>query len=160
MNGLRDYLLCLTSAAILCAVVKSVLPGKGPSSRLITLICGAVLTVTALKPIVSVDLKDIDEIWSRYVVPDSYYTDIGENMSAEAMADIIKEKCEAYIQDKATSLGLDITVSVDLNEDDIPAPAYVRISGQASPYGRSMLQQIIASELGVGKEGQEWISEP
>ena len=115
--------------------------------------------LTMLQPVYHLEGSRLSEVFSPYISTQSHLTAMTLNTDS-LMKDIIESECSAYIQDKATSLGLDITVSVDLNEDDIPGPAYVRISGQASPYGRAMLQQIIASELGVGKEGQEWISEP
>ena len=73
------------------------------------------------------------------------------------MRTIIKGETEAYILDKAASLGVELEVDV-LLEDMYPmAPKTVRLSGSVSPYVRNRLQNIIAEELGISKENQIWI---
>ena len=157
MTGIGNYLLSLTGASILCGILKTLIPGKGSGGRLISLLCGVILTLTALKPLTGANLADLSERWISAFSPDTYLSDSGENMARDAMAAIIKEECETYILDKATSLGLDITVGIALSDGDIPAPVSVVISGDASPYARSRLQQIIASDLGIPKEAHRWI---
>ena len=49
----------------------------------------------------------------------------------------------------------DIQANVSLDEDCIPVS--VSITGRISPLSRSKLTQMIASELGIPKERQEWI---
>ena len=55
----------------------------------------------------------------------------------------------------AEELETEIQAEVTLGENCIPVS--VTIAGSISPQNRSRLSQVIASELGIPKEQQEWI---
>ena len=69
---------------------------------------------------------------------------------------IIKEKTEAYILEKAESLGLDISVEINFGEADSMVPTEVRISGPVSPYAKDQLSKTISTDLGIPEERQIW----
>ena len=70
--------------------------------------------------------------------------------------EIITDKTCAYILDKAETLRAQLTVQVILSDEELPVPERIYLTGQASPYARSMLQRLIEEELGVPKERQIW----
>ena len=70
-------------------------------------------------------------------------------------AEIIKQRTEAYILDRASAMDAQIKVSVSLGKDGIPKS--VRITGRISPMNRSRLTDVIAADLGIPREQQEWI---
>ena len=75
---------------------------------------------------------------------------------AKAYTDaIISAEVEAYILDKAASLGVDLNVEVWLNDTGLPES--VALSGQIAPSDRQVLSQFIDHDLGVGEEAQTWI---
>ena len=64
---------------------------------------------------------------------------------------------QTYILSRAGAMDADIQASVTLGENFVPC--HVRITGRISPINRSKLTQIIASELGIPREQQEWIGQ-
>ncbi len=157
MEGLRTYFFALTAASVLCGIVTSLVPGKGAPSVLIRLISAIILTLTALKPVSGIRFDELLRDWSWEGASAYASAETGENLAREAMAELIKSNCEAYILDKARELGLTLAVSVTLNSDQIPKPIAVTLQGAVSPYGRSRLQQIIVNDMGIAKEDQTWI---
>ena len=85
---------------------------------------------------------------------------ISEEGTAEAESlrkEFIKQRVEAYISNRAETIGAEIQASVSLGEDCVPVS--VRITGKISPLNRSRLTQVIVSELGIPREQQEWIGQ-
>ena len=75
----------------------------------------------------------------------------------DIQAEIIKERCEAYILDKATAMGLTLEVEIQLSGDQTyPYPVGVTLRGQVSESERSTLSNMIAQELGIPEERQAW----
>ncbi len=77
-------------------------------------------------------------------------------MTQQALSDIIKSRCEAYILDKAAGMDLSLTVEVGVSADEMPVPKTVRISGNISPYKKSKLKSILVNDLGIEEEDQTW----
>ena len=76
--------------------------------------------------------------------------------TSNTLKQIIKDKTEAYILDKAASLGVDLQVDVILSDTAPPLPVEVLLIGAASPYAKAQLSTMIADELGIAKEAQRW----
>jgi hypothetical protein len=77
----------------------------------------------------------------------------GTTMADNAMDTIIISKLEAYILDKATSLGADLDVKVVL-DDHMPKSVYLQ--GAISPGSKQRLSAWIASDLNIPLEAQKW----
>ena len=85
------------------------------------------------------------------------YVSEGKSMAANQVADIIKSQSEAYILDKANRMGLEISVEVELDNDNNSIPSSVCISGNISPYAKKVLSEYITDCLGIAKENQKWM---
>ena len=71
-----------------------------------------------------------------------------------AIADGIAAELEAYIEDKAESLGANVQVQVEMeSRGGVPTPQRVTLRGAYS----AALADVIEAELGVTKERQIWI---
>lgn len=160
METIRQYLLSLTAAAVLCGIITTLVPGKGASQKLVKLLSGLLLTLAALQPVARLDLNKFLTNWDFALSQGEYAAADGEIIARDAMAKLIKDNCEAYILDKATEFGLRITAQVSLNGEEIPKPVSVVIVGSASPYAKSQLQRIISDDLGIPKEAQTWTAQP
>lgn len=154
MDGLRDYVLGVVSAALLCGIITR-LTRKNASGEIIRMLCGVFMTIVFIQPIAGKQSR----IWDS-ALPDAAQQ--AEDISIEGAAaaddfrrEFIKERIEAYILSKAEAMGAVIQADVSLDENCVPFS--VRIDGRISPSYRSRLTQIIASELGIPKEQQEWI---
>lgn len=155
MDGIAQYLLSVTGAAILCGIVGRFLGKKG-ASGVAKLVTGLVLTLAVVAPLKTLraDMeKDFSFDFSEQA--QEAICDGRENARA-ALADIIKEQTGAYILQKANALGADIRVSVEVSDDDLPTPVRVSIDGTADAYTKKRLQAVIEQDLGIAKEDQRW----
>lgn len=153
MEALRQYVISVVAAALLCGIFRNIL-GDGATGRILKLVCGLFLAYAVLQPLGRLDvtgeirdfLPDIDQAEQAVAA--------GEAFSQDAMTRLIKTETAAYILDKATALGLEVTVEVTLDEEN--RPAAVSITGEASPQERRKLASILALDLGIPKEAQQW----
>lgn len=151
INAVRGWLTAVIAASFLVALAQGMVP-EGTVRKISGLIGGLVLMMVLVRPLLGADFDKID---LQY---DAYAAEIGqrqaelETESQTAREALIAEKTEAYILDKAASLGLDCTVRVLLEpgEDGIPVPAAAELAGQTS----AELADYMAQELGISKERQ------
>ncbi len=160
MDWLRGYFLSLTGASVICAVITALFPGKGASAKLIKLISGVILCLIALQPVSRLDISSFLREWEFDLSSGTDASHDGEILAQKARYKLIKDSCEAYILDKATELGLQITVEIELDDQSFPQPESVVIRGNISPYAKVQLQQILTSDLGIAKENQTWTGQP
>lgn len=157
MEALRQYIVSVVAAAILCAVLGGSLK-KGATGNILRLVCGIFLLLTILEPISSADFEDFGEVLLPTRADAAQAAQVGEDAAREAMAQIITEQTRTYILEEAQALGVEVAVEVILDEDNIPTA--VTLLGDASPNERRKLQSTIALELGIPKENQKWSPSP
>lgn len=153
MEALRQYVISVVTAAMICGIVTGLFP-SGTAKQVVKLICGLFLAYTVLSPISKVELSQLTDIPAQYSEDAAAAAALGESLAQNSMAGIIKAETEAYILDKAESLRAEVTVEVTVNEDNVPSA--VTISGEASPFARRQLQSILETDLGIPKENQKW----
>lgn len=153
MEGIREYLLSVTAAALICGIVSSLVGKNGSTSNLLKLLCGLFLCATVIKPAVDVKLDDIYSFTDQLSVSSELAVQAGEQMAAEEMKRFIKVKTETYILDKAKTLGAEVEVEIKL--DDV-VPAGVTVTGDISPFAKSSLAASITQDLGISPEEQIW----
>lgn len=156
MNGLARYVLSVTAAALLVAVLHA-LAGNGSMGALIRLLGGVFMALTVLSPVLELRLPDLREWTADFSAAGAEAAAAGEEMAYDAAAAIITGQIEAYIMDKAALYGADPSVSVTLDADGLPVS--VKLVGDTPPAARRALTRIMEEELGIGEEAQEWISE-
>lgn len=153
MEALRQYILSVVAAALLCGLVTGVMP-SGRAKQIIRMVCGLFLAYTVLQGLTGMEWRMPH--WTDLAADDARQAAaLGESIGEEARAKIISEQTRAYILDKAADLGLALEAEVTLNEGLVPRSVTIR--GQAAPYERRQLQSTIALELGIPKEKQQWI---
>ena len=155
MAPFRQYVLSLTAAALLGGILLSCVP-EGSSRKILRLVCGILLTITALKPLGQLRLPDLDGLTGEYRQQAEAAVAMGQEMARLEAQEGIRNDLEAYILDKAAELGLEITPRVFLDESGIPVSA--RLEGETSSGMRQRIQTIITNDLGIPGEAQEWIT--
>lgn len=155
MDGLRQYVLELVIAALICGIITGLVK-EGSLREILKFICGVFLAVTVLRPIVGTDFLTLLDFSHLHTDDAAQAVSAGENLSRDAAAAIIKAECEAYILDKAAQLEVQISAEVTLSEDDPPVPVSVLITGNVTPYNKLRLEEIIQEDLGITKENQLW----
>lgn len=155
MDGLRQYLLTMVVAAVLCAVATTILPEKAGNLRRMKLICGFFLLAVACRPlgggVPSLDTGVLEDCRADA----QQVHDAAREATDDAMEEVIIQKTAAYIEDKAESLGAVVHAAVTLNRDMLPWQ--VELTGEVSPYVRIRLAQSISSELDIPEERQVWM---
>lgn len=153
---MKAYLIRLTAAAILAAVVRRMAPdsGAGKASRLGA---GLLVVITALGPLGEMDLVAAAENLMVSGYSDVLTSQPVDRASNSLLTELIIESTETYILDKAQALGAEVTAQVETKlEDRYPVPWSVKLTGNVTQEQKAQLQRIIAEELGIPEDRQEW----
>ena len=153
---MRQYLLSIVGAAIICSIAKNISNEKTLSGAMLRLVAGIIMTVTVLAPVVNLDLNDLPLMTTNFMDEASTIAAEGEEMAASARNAIISDRAEAYILDKAAAFGAALEVEVTIS-DGTMMPEGARIKGAISPYAKLQLQRIMEQDLQIAKENQQWI---
>lgn len=158
MNTIQEYLFQVTSAAIICGIVTGITAKKGSGASIIRLMTVVFMIITIMTPVVSVKMDHISGYFSQIETDSDAFVTAGSEASRDKITLVIKEKTQAYILDKASLLGADISVEVTLSDDALPFPIGVRLCGAVSPYAKNRLSKIIQDDFGIPLEEQKWES--
>lgn len=157
MDGFRQYLISISAAAIVCGIVKCLSDEKSTSGAIVRLVAGLVMAVTVISPLVTLHPGGLPDLPDHLLASAQAAAETGEEMSRTQEKVIIKDALEAYILDKASSYGADLSAEFYWSAEDPLFPESVILHGTVSPYAKIQLQQIIARDLGIAKENQTWI---
>lgn len=153
---MRSYVLSIVAAAIVCAVAQGLLAKSTLTGRIVHLLCGILMAVTLITPLGKISFQGVTDYWDDLSYDAQEYVNEGTSVAENQMRDIIKSQSEAYILDKANRMGLQITLEVELDEQNGNVPCGVVISGAVSPYAREQLCAYMEDTLGIAKEKQIW----
>ena len=156
MEAVRQYLLSVTAAAIVCSIINRVIGKTGTYAAIVKLITGLFLVFTVISPFAKLQITDLPAYMDSLTVDADLVVKDGQQTARDAVREIIKAEAEAYILDKAAALDLTVEAEVIVSDTDIPHPCAVTLKGSASPYAKQRLQQLIANDLGIPEEKQTW----
>ena len=156
MEWVRSYVMTVTAAGILCAIVKNLSSGKA-GSRMLGLTCGVFLMLAAISPIYSVDVTGWEGNLEDFrAQAQGAQEETTEKIQAQLDTDI-ESQVAAYIVDKGAALGAALEVEVSLeSRDGYSLPESARISGSYSPYIKAQMESILEQDLGIPRQRQEW----
>ena len=155
MGALREWLLSVTAAAILCALAQGLIP-PGPVRRVGRLTAGLVMAAALLAPLAG--LRGVEpEQWLESWQPQEEVQGLEEQRD-ETMKSIIEEECSAYIVDKAAQLGAEcqVTVVCSSEGEGVFLPWQITVTGDLPPGQQEQLTQQIQEDLGVPPERQQY----
>ena len=153
MDGLRQYVISVTSAALICSILLGLMQ-KGPAKELIKLLCGLFPAFTVIRPLSQLDIDALIDFSWPYTQEAEEAAAVGEDLARKTMAGIIKAESEAYILDKAAGLNAELAIDITISDAQVPVSA--EICGEVSPYARQKLETILETDLGITKENQIW----
>ena len=156
MGKIGVYILSVTAAGIICGIAKTLLSNKGGAAEMGKLLVGVFFTIAVVQPLINIEFVGLDRFIDGISADGKVWTDSGINMSQEAVSDIIKDRVEAYILDKANDMHANLSVEVSVEPGTPPQLSEVVISGDVSPYVRERLNRMITEELGLTEEQQIW----
>lgn len=154
MDGLREYVIRVVAVALISGVVIRLTEGIG-SGEIIRMLCGLFMTLILLQPIIG-----RRELQWEFMLPQirrQAEENVLEGVAAaeKIRQEFIMRQAETYISNRAAEMDTEIQAEIMLGEDSLPES--VVLTGAVSPLNKSRLTQIIASELGIPRERQEWI---
>ena len=153
---IRGYLIRITAASILAALIRRMAPSGGPG-RAAKLGAGLLILLTAFGPLARADPVAAAERLARSGYDDPLSTGDFSRETNRLMSDLISGQAEAYILDKARALGLEVTAEVETRvEDYYPVPWRVSIRGSPTETQKTALSRVIEEELGIPAARQEW----
>lgn len=153
MDVIKEYLISVCIAAIICGILIKLTEEKGSTGALVKLLCGLFMLITTLSPIIKLPVYEFQNFFDQLAVEAEHAASIGQTAANEEIDHIVADRTKAYILEKASALGVTLDVEVVL-KDSIPAT--VRISGAASPYAKHLLSKYISEHLGITAEDQQW----
>ena len=156
MDAIRQYLLTVLTAALICSITVTLLGKKGALAGTVKLLSGVFMAVTVMAPLGNIHFDNLTDFTTGFDIQASEAALEGENSAREAVSQIITQRTRAYILDKAKAMGASLTVEVVLDDRMPPVPCGVVLSGSISPYSRKLLSELIETELGIGTEAQTW----
>jgi len=156
MDGIREYLIGVVAAALLCGIITTLIGTKGTVGVAVKLLSGLLMLLAVIRPWTSITFDGLFS-WAEDITADGTgFVASGKIMADDAFRASIKQQAGAYILDEAKTLDCQLAVEVILSDEDIPVPKQVRLSGEISPYARQALMKFITERLGIGQEDIIW----
>lgn len=157
MEELRQYVISLTAAGVICGIVLT-LGRNGSTEKLLKLICGLFLAFMMVRPVSNLAVGNFEALGITWEQDGEAAAEQGRELAQKSLAERIKQESESYILDKARALEAELSVEVTVSRGEPPVPISVTLRGEIPPYLRQLLTQIIKTDLGIPKERQTWIS--
>lgn len=154
---MREYLISVAAVCLLQTLIGVVLP-EGKIKKLAITAGGLLVILTVVSPVASLDADTIAETMSQFIL-DTEMAQTGVTVNQEdLLRDIIKDNCETYILDKASSMGLSLQVEVILSDTaEAPYPTGVTVKGEMTVEQMQKLSRYISEDLGIPADRQEWM---
>ena len=157
MTEIRQYILSVIVISFLCGLAHLFLNGSNLDS-VVKLITGLMITITVVSPFTQDQDLSLNTYFETISSEGKWAVADGQEASLNAAAELIKEKTESYICDKAAEMGAVITVEVMLDDGAPPVPSAVTVRGSVSPYIKKQLVYCLQKDLGINEDKQVWIS--
>ncbi len=153
MEQIREYILGIVLVSLICSLLSALVGSDGAVGACIKLLSGLVICITVLSPLLSGTIVlPLPELNGNSMDAVS----AGIEHSAADMKEIIKDRTQAYIMEKANSLGVSVSVDIQLSEQSPYIPVGITVDGSTSPYARQILAGMISDDLGIPLEEQTW----
>ncbi len=154
LDLLRSWILGLAGAAVICAVITELCPA-GSTKKVLKLLCGLVMTMALISPLINGQLPDMSLNMAKYRTRANEISVSAKESADSYSREIIEEECRAYILDKAHSLGVDVkdaSVILRWSNGGFWYPDKCTIEAEYN----TALAESIECELGLGMESQKW----
>lgn len=156
MEYIRSYVLSVSAAAILCAIVSALGSKNGTVYPLLKVMSGVVLAVVVIQPITKVSAINLNRYLDGLNRDAIAAVEAGTAYAQTSAETRIQEGFEAYIQDKAAQLSAELTVEITLADDGSMLPVAAVMEGALSPAAKYRLETILTEALGIPREAQIW----
>lgn len=150
----------IAGAALICAAATALTP-RGKVKNVLKLLCGIVLIIAMINPILKQDFLNMSMDMSEYrKQADEIIGKSKENENSLSRT-IIEDELETYILDKAKSLNVElksVEVTVKWGDEGCWYPYEVSLKADIPEREKYLISNSIEAELGVPSERQYWSS--
>ncbi len=156
-----EWVRAIAGAALICAAATALTP-KGKVKNVLKLVCGIILIIAMINPLVNQDLPTMSMDISDYRKQADEIIGSAEEKQNNLNRTIIEDELEAYILDKAQSLNISlksVEVSAKWGDEGYWYPYEVKLNADISQMEQNLISNSIEAELGVKKEKQYWRSD-
>lgn len=156
MSGLIRQLCALS---VLCGVALLLTP-EGSGRRALAVCCSVLLSLSVLTAFGSFDFDAYSLELARYRDMGDSLADEAEERSRRLNKTLIMRQLEEYIRTQAEELGMSglrAEPSVRWSTEGFWVPESVRLTGDFDAEREKRLREIIAADLGIPAEKQEWV---
>lgn len=154
MSFLGEYIVRLLCCALLSNIILSLL-SDGIVKYVMRLVTGIFLTITVISPFRNISIPKIEDFDFMYLQQGQTAASIGEDFAEKKRIEIIKSSLEEYILDKASMLGCDLSVQIEMDEEGCPVG--IVLSGEITTDIRRELEMMLTEDLGISKGDLRWI---
>ena len=154
MDGMKNYLISVCCAAVLCGILKQIVGSSKMSSGMIRVLSGLFIAICIVSPWKNFRVDDLKQYNPLITEQGDLYAMTGYEITQKKIDKFIIQNTEAYILEKANQLQTQVEVSVSLSEDSIPVS--VQITGQLSQEAKEELSAFLLNNIGIQKEMQIW----
>lgn len=152
---LRSWILSLTGTALVCAAALRLTP-EGRVKPVVRLVCGVCMAAALLAPLLgTAPVETYPLELARYRAQGAAIAGEGTAIRTGLDRDIIEREMEAYILDKARTMGAALTavrVALRWSTEGVWLPESAELTG---PYNAA-LARLIEAELGIPISAQNW----
>lgn len=155
---LRNWVLGIVGASVIAAIAHTAAP-SGRVKKVLTLVCGLVMMIAMLKPIVGFDHTTFSTRYFELKAEADVFSGELANVNEKLTGRIIEEECAAYILDKGKEFGMEnlaVMVNARWSPDGYWYPAGATITTEAGEEGRDRLAYSIEMGLGIPAEELIW----
>lgn len=156
MEVIREYILSVTAASMISGILTVLLDKKGTAGAMGKMFCGVFLAITLIRPLGELSFDSVTDWLTEYERQGNQYAVEGEALKNDSVREIIKSRCEAYIQDVGADMKLTLRAQVRLDTQSPYAPVSVTIFGVVPPYNKAVLEEMLERDFAVAKEQIQW----
>ena len=151
-----QWLHAVIYTGIVCSIALMLSP-DGRVKNALKILCAVAMCAAIVSPLSELDFDAYSKAMARCRLDAEQYTTQGEQYSKNLNRTIIEDECRAYILDKAASLGLTVTVELEMEtRAATPYPKAVTIHGEATPAQKQQLQQYLEQTFAIPVQRQVW----
>ncbi len=154
MSALRELLLPLVAAAILCALAVSLTP-EGRGRAAVKLTAGLVMAAAVLRPLAGLSGNEkmlSPEVFQRQA---EQARQQGESAAENLRRSLIARELESYIIQQAAADGITVTAQLHLDEEGLPDR--ITLTGRWTQEEKERLEERITRELGIPADRQIYL---
>lgn len=154
---MRQYLISVAAVCLLQTLISTALP-ESKIKKMAALAGSLLIILTVISPVASLDTESIAGTLSQFILDTEMARTGIEVHQEDLLRDIIKDNCETYILDKASSMGLTLQAEITLSDTEgTPYPTGVKIKGEMTVEQMQKLSRYISEDLGIPADKQEWM---